>query len=538
MRYLAQASVAALLLAAACKAPQETVSAPEAPAAQPETVAETAPPATPDPASRVALFGDLHVHTGQSFDAFISNVRATPEDAYRYARGEKISTDGGYDVQLDSPLDFLAVTDHGEYMGIMPVMATPGTPLSQTDIAKTIFGPDAENPAVSFQKIGFTIVSGEEIKEIYDRDVIDSAWHKAIEAAEKFNEPGKFTTFAGYEFTAMTPVEESEIPAAANLHRNVIFRGQAPDRLFSTLDSTNPEDLWAWMDEQRTEGRDVMSIPHNSNASNGEMFASETYEGGELTADYAATRMRNEPVMEITQIKGTSEAHPSLSPNDEWANFELYETFIGSAAKSSPHIGDYARTALARGLGLEDAKGFNPFKFGFIGSSDTHIAAGPYMEKHFTGKFPQDGSSAEARHSIPPGGEKTWDEAESAAGVDTPKGILKPSMRRLLAASHYSASGLAGVWADENTREAIFDAIRRKETFGTSGPRMRARMFASFDFDPSMLEDPDLIAKAYATGVPQGSDISGGDGKAPEILAWAMRDPNSYPLQRLQVIKV
>jgi hypothetical protein len=401
MNYLGQASLAALMLAAACTAPQDTASAPDTAASTPETLAETTPAeaAHPTPAGRIALFGDLHVHTGQSFDAFISSVRATPDDAYRFAKGEKITTDGGYDVQLNGPLDFLAVTDHGEYMGIMPAMATPGTALSQTAFAKTVFGPDAENPAQSFQNVGLTIVSGDEIEEIYDRDVIDSAWQRAIDAAERHYEPGKFTTFAGYEFTAMTPVLESEIPAAANLHRNVIFRGEAPARLFSTLDSPNPEDLWSWMDAQRIEGRDVMSIPHNSNASNGEMFASETYEGGELTADYAVTRMRNEPVIEITQIKGTSEVHPSLSPNDEWANFELYETFIGSAAKSSPHIGDYARNALARGLGLADTKGFNPFKFGFIGSSDTHIGAGPFIEEKFWGKFPVDG--ADPQPAIP-----------------------------------------------------------------------------------------------------------------------------------------
>jgi hypothetical protein len=537
MRYLAQASLAALLLAGACKAPQDAVTAPDTTdtaASLVETGGDL--PLAAAPSDRVALFGDLHVHTGQSFDAFISNVRATPEDAYRFAKGEKLRIDAGYEIQLTSPLDFLAVTDHGEYMGIMPSMATPGSALSQTAFAKTVFGPEAENPAQSFQNVGFTIVSGEEIEEIYDRDVIDSAWHRAIDAAERNYEPGKFTTFSGYEFTAMTQVMDSKIPAAANLHRNVIFRGAAPDRLFSTLDSTNPEDLWAWMDAQRIDGLDVMSIPHNSNASNGEMFAAETYEGGALTADYAVTRMRNEPVMEITQIKGTSEAHPSLSPNDEWSNFELYDTFIGSAAKSSPHIGDYARTALARGLGLADTEGFNPYKFGFIGSSDTHIGAGPFIEEKFWGKFPADGASPEARHSIPPDGAKTWDPTEAEASVPA-GGVMKADMRRLLAASQYSASGLAGVWADENTREAIFDAIRRKETFGTSGPRLKARMFASFDFDETILSDPNLVATAYATGVPQGGELSG-TGAAPSILAWAMRDPDSYPLQRLQVVKV
>ncbi|MEZ5953866.1 MAG: DUF3604 domain-containing protein [Hyphomonas sp.] len=533
MKHLALAS-ASLFVLAACGTDTSTDAAKETLAAAEPAVTMDAPA---DPSARVALFGDLHVHTGQSFDAFIANVRATPDDAYRFAKGEKLHIEAGYDIQLESgPLDFLAVTDHGEYMGILPVMATPGSALSQTDFAKSVFGPDAVNPGQSFQNVGITIVTGEEVEEIYDRDVIDSAWGRAIDAANRHYEPGKFTTFAGYEFTAMTQVVEAKTPAAANLHRNVIFRGEAPDRLFSTLDSTNPEDLWDWMDGQRADGRDVMSIPHNSNASNGEMFAMETYEGGALTADYATTRMRNEPVMEITQIKGTSETHPSLSPNDEWAGFELYESFIGSAEKSSPHTGDFARTALGRGLALQGVGGFNPYKFGFIGSSDTHIAAGPFIEEKFWGKFPADGASPEARHSVPPDGAKTWDVAE--VEVNGPIPVGPNDMRRLLAASQYSASGLAGVWADENTREAIFDAIRRKETFGTSGPRIKARMFAGFGFDASLLSDPDLVAKAYAAGVPQGGELSGGDGTAPGILAWAMRDSYSYPLQRLQVVKV
>jgi hypothetical protein len=535
MRVSILAGASALALAAtACGAPDKTQSQASEPEPAPAAIA-TASSTSIDPADRTALFGDLHVHTGQSFDAFISSVRATPDDAYRYAKGEKIITDGGYEIQLDSPLDFLAVTDHGEYLGIMPVMATPGTNLSRTNFAKSVFGPDATNPAQSFHNVGITIVTGEAVDEIYDRDVIDSAWMKNIETAERHNEPGKFTAFSGYEFTAMTEVMDSEVPAAANLHRNVIFRGDAPDRLFSTLDSPNPEDLWAWMDARRAEGLDVISIPHNSNASNGEMFASETYEGGQLTADYAITRMRNEPVIEISQVKGTSEVHPALSPNDEWANFEIYDTLVGSAAKSTPHLGGFARNALARGLGFEETESFNPYKFGFIGSSDTHIGAGSFDEKNFTGKFPQDGSNPEFRHSVPPAGADSWDGVVSLNSL--PPGAVKPSMRRKLSAGKYSASGLAGVWADENTRDAIFDAIRRKETFGTSGPRIKARMFAGYGFDQEMLADPDLVSAAYRTGVPQGGDLVGKQ-QAPSFLAWAIRDPASYPLQRLQVIKV
>jgi hypothetical protein len=506
-------------------------------ACAPNTQITTDPEAsTPPPAistvgispTRNAYFGDVHVHTGNSFDAYIFGVRATPDDAYRFARGDRVRHPAGYDIQLAGPpLDFLAVTDHGEYLGIVPAMNTLSSPLSQTELAKSVFGPDASDPGGSFQRVGFTIVSGDEIEEIYDRSVIDSVWADTVASAERNNEPGRFTAFSGYEFTAMSPVQGDGPPAAANLHRNVIFRGEAPDRLFSTLDSTNPEDLWAWMQGERDAGREVLAIPHNSNASNGEMFALQTYKGSPLTADYAATRLRNEPLVEVTQIKGTSETSPSLSPNDEWADFEQYEYFIGSPVKSTPGAGDFVRTAYQRGLALEETQGFNPYKFGLIGSSDTHIAAATLVEETHWGKFPQDGAGPEARQSVPPDGGMTWD------------GVEEPGERRLLVSSQYSASGLAGVWAESNTRQAIFDAMQRKETFGTSGPRMKVRFFAGMNYAPDMLEAANLLETAYAHGVPMGGQIGKVHGETgPGFLVWAVRDPLSAPLQRAQVIKV
>ncbi len=478
------------------------------------------------PTQKNAYFGDLHIHTTYSFDAFVFGTRRTPDDAYRFAKGEKIKHDGGYEIQLEGPpLDFLAVTDHGEYLGVIPAMATPGHRLSQTETAKSAFGEDATSAQATFQQVGASFVVGEPIEDINDQEHMNSVWAHIVKAAEDHYVPGTFTTFAGYEFTAMRLLDQEAV-AAANLHRNVIFRDKAPDQLFTTLDSINPEDLWKWMDTQRADGKEVLAIPHNSNASNGEMFALQNYAGEPLTQDYAATRKKNEPLVEITQIKGTSDAHPLLSPNDEWADFEKYEQYIGSSAKSTVNAGDFVRQSLARGLVIEDEVGVNPYAFGLIGSSDTHIAAATLVEKNHWGKFPTDGANPEARNSVPPGGAKTWQEAENAAD-------------RLLAGGQYSASGLAGVWAEENTREAIFDAMRRRETFGTSGPRMKVRLFAGSELQPEMISNPDLMTLAYDHGTPMGGTISDeGGAKAPGFIAWAVRDPLSAPLQRLQIIKV
>ncbi|MBU1289214.1 MAG: DUF3604 domain-containing protein [Alphaproteobacteria bacterium] len=510
-------------LALAACAPNSQITANPEPAVAPAEV--SAPAANP---TRNAYFGDVHVHTSNSFDAYIFGVRATPDDAYRFAKGEAIRHPAGYDIKLAGPpLDFLAVTDHGEYLGVVPAMDTPSSPLSQTAIAQSVFGEDASDPGRSFLRVGTTVVTGEAIAEIYDRDLIDSVWAATIDSAERNNQPGKFTAFSGYEFTAMMAVPGKGSQAAANLHRNVIFRGEAPARLFSTLDSTNPEDLWAWMETQRADGRDVLAIPHNSNASNGQMFALQTYKGEPMTAGYATTRMRNEPLVEVSQVKGTSETAPSLSPNDEWADFEQYEFFIGSTIKSTPSAGDFVRPAYKRGLALQETEGFNPFKFGLISSSDTHVAGASLVEEFHWGKTPQDGASPEARRSVPPNGAETWEGADD------------PSTRRQITATQFSSSGLAGVWAEANTREAIFDAMQRKETFGTSGPRMKVRFFAGMDYSADMLESAALLDQAYAGGIPMGGQMDKVSSQTgPGFLVWAMRDPLSAPLQRAQVVKV
>lgn len=475
---------------------------------------------------RNAYFGDLHIHTKNSFDAYIFNVRTTPEDAYRFARGETVKHPSGYDISISGPpLDFLGVTDHGAYMGILPAMDGVDERLSKLPIAKQLYGTDPAIILQAFQLIGGTVRSGKAIEEIYDKEIIGQTWKNTIAAAEKYNEPGVFTTFTAYEYTSTyAPGEGSGSFAGGNLHRNVVFKGSAPDRPFSTLDSTNPEDLWDWMDEQRDAGHESLAIPHNSNVSNSEMFKLKTYAGQPLTKAYAEQRMRNEPLVEITQVKGTSETHPALSPNDEWANFEIYDKLLASNIVSDNRY-SYVRQSVRDGLVMQDQQGFNPFRFGFIGSSDSHVAGGSYAENNFWSKVGVIDGTAVARGSVPPDGKKTWD------GV-----IVADNAKNWF--SRWAASGLAGVWAEENTRESIFAAMRRKETFATSGPRIKLRFFGSFDFQPSILDDPMLVKKAYASGVPMGGDMLADGDAAPAFIAWAMRDPDAAPLQRLQVIKL
>jgi len=411
---------------------------------------------------------------------------------------------------------------------VIAAMRDRNNPISKTKTAKSIFGifgGSREARTQAFIDIGTTIVTGEEIEDIYDRDFIDSAWAENVFAAEKHYQPGEFTTFAAYEFTNMNIIGRiDDNLGAINLHRNVVFRDKAPVRLFTTLDSANPEKLWDWMNALRAEGIESLSIPHNSNASNGKMFAMTTVDGSPLTKAYAENRLKNEPIVEITQVKGTSETHPMLSPEDEFANHELYEILVGFPTESDKVPGSFVRQSLARGIGLEEELGANPYAFGFIGSSDTHVSGPSLSEEEHFGKFSHD-TELSNRGSIPPNGAKTWDNAEA-----------EETDLVFISASQYGASGLAGVWAEANTREDIFDAMANKETFATSGPRIKPRFFAG-NYDPEILTAPDMLEQAYSNGSPMGAKVDAGDG-SPNFLAWASKDPEGYPLQRLQVVKV
>jgi len=483
---------------------------------QPESQTAAAPSKAGEPNPlKNAYFGDLHVHTTYSFDAFIFGTRTTPDDAYRYAKGEAIDHAAGFTMQLaGGPLDFQAVADHAEFIGVFRAMADPSNEISKHPQAAHLTGATTpEESSAVFRGLINLLGPDEQPEEgLLDPNVIRSAWKEIIDAANRHYEPGKFTTFIGYEYTVG--------PDSQNLHRNVIYRGDsAPEIPFSRFDSQNPEDLWAWMDAHRAEGHEAISIPHNSNGSNGQMFRLETFDGKPLDGAYAETRMRNEPIVEVSQVKGTSEVHPLLSPNDEWADFEIFPYMIATTIPSEPR-GSYVREAYMNGLVMEEKGGFNPFRFGLIGSTDTHNSAGTPEEFNYHSKVGIMDATPQLRGSV-----KLAMPREDGGEYNNVYYHL------------WGASGLAGVWAEENTRESIFDAMRSKETFATSGPRIRIRFFAGYDFDDGLLTDDDMIAEAYENGVPMGGDlVAEGDG-SPSFLAWATRDANSAPLQRLQIVK-
>ncbi len=482
-----------------------------------------------------AYFGDLHVHTGNSFDSYIFYNRTTPDDAYKYAKGAAISHPLKYKLNLTTPaLDFLAVTDHAEYLGILRAMNESDHRVSKAPGAEDMFSLSQDKITAAFAKMGQSVRSGVAYKDFYDAQIVKTTWHRTQEVADKHYEPGKFTTFKAYEYTAMRTnmdvnasnsigASEQTI-AGGNLHRNVIFKDTAPEDVFGSLDSINPEDLWDWMDNNRERGFDVMSIPHNSNVSDGEMFSLTQYNGAPIDKAYSEKRMRNEPIVEIAQVKGTSETHPSISPHDEWADFELYEYLLASNIKSKIS-GGFVREALANGIGMDNASKNNPYKFGLIGSTDTHVAAGSYDEDYYWSKIGILDGTKVRRASVPGYFKKTWE------GVEVDPDVQATFM-------NWGASGLAGIWAPANTREDLFATMKTRETFATTGTRIRVRFFAGYAYAENILSDPKLLEKAYAQGVPMGGALQHRADQQPKLIAWAMRDPYATPLQRLQIIKV
>lgn len=463
-----------------------------------------------------AYFGDLHLHTRNSFDAYIFNVRASPDEAYAYAKGGTIKHATGLDMKMNSgPLDFLAVTDHSEYLGVLPAIDTPGDPYAAVPYAKDLFSTDTVKVNTAFRRFGDAVRTGKRMEEFSDLRTVKSAWHDIIESAKKNYEPGKFTTLIGYEFTSA--------PDGRNLHRNVIFSGDtAPELPFTALESQNPEELWKWMDQQRAAGFEALSISHNANGSDGTMYERTKWDGSPVDRAWAELRARNEPLAEITQVKGTSETHPLLSPNDEFAGFEIMEWYIGSTTPVTKFDGGYVREAMKDGLELERQTGANPYKFGLVGASDTHNAAGSYEEDNYLSKVGIQDATPQRRGSAPPDG-KTWANYKPADNVAR--------------FATWGASGLTGVWAQENTREEIYGALKRKETFATTGPRIRVRFFAGYGIGSQALTSDAGVKNAYDNGVAMGADLVGkADGK-PDFLVMAMRDAHSAPLQRLQIVK-
>jgi hypothetical protein len=469
------------------------------------------------------LFGDTHLHTGFSMDAGAFGARLTPIDAYRFAHGEEVTSNSGQPVKLSRPLDFLVVADHSDGMGFFPLLMGGDPELLATpqgrkwyDQIKGGQGADAAmDIIVSFGQgkmpKGFPLPGTRSYR---------SAWQKTIEAAEKYNDPGRFTAFIGFEWTSNT--------GGNNLHRNILFReGGAkaglvePYTTLKPLGSDNPEDLWRWLaaTEEKT-GSEVLAIAHNGNLSNGNMFPIIEAFGKKIDRNYAETRARWEPLYEMTQTKGTGEAHPYLSPNDEFANFEIWDksNLDGSVPKTKDMLEfEYARSALKNGLMLEATLGSNPYKFGMIGSSDAHTGLSAVEEDNFFGKTAPQEPSPERMTKVFIKNAKT-----GVTVMDWEVG----------------ASGYAAVWANENTRASIFDAMKRRETYATTGPRMVVRFFGGWDFESSDAHNRMPAAIGYAKGVPMGGDLDNAPkDKSPTFIAAALKDPFGANLDRIQIIK-
>ena len=504
---------------------------------------------------RNLYFGDLHVHTKYSFDAYLLGTNVTPEMSYRFAKGETISN-GVRDMTLAEPLDFYAVTDHAILLGMANLWADPTSDVGRHPKAKPYHNlnrPENLSPESAFNRFllfndirgdsgGFPRERGSILDVIraffaqnfifasaaYDHEEHLSAWKKIMEAAEEHNDPGKFTTFNAYEWTV-----RNQEPESASYHRNVIFKSsKAPKRPFSSFDSNNPEELWNWMDGLRSDGLDSLAIPHNPNGSNGQVFKKYKFDGNPIDKDYSVQRMRNEPIVEITQIKGTSETHPRLSPNDKWANFEIVNSRKGKRTAYSEPDGSYVRQGLQKGLALEHEERGNPFKIGFIGSTDTHNGAYIFDESDNVGTAAIL-TSPEVRGSIPiPNETLTEDIKNSDFIVEEEQGFYSGGET-----ISNSVGGLAAVWAKANTRDSIFEALSNKETYATSGTRIRLRFFAGENLTNLDLNDEEFISKIYENGVPMGSDLILTGLKKPSFIIWAQRDKNSAPLQRIQIIK-
>ncbi len=464
------------------------------------------------------LFGDTHLHTNLSPDAGLIGTTLRVEDAYRFARGEKIISNTGQPVQLIRPLDFLVVTDHAEYIGLAPMIQEANPLLLADPYGKWLyerFNAGTEGRQEAFRSIINDGATG--TNQFSNPDIARTIWQYFVETAETFNQPGRFTAMTGFEW--------SSFPKGNNLHRVVVFRDGADKTSqtvpFSLFDSQDPEGLWKYLAGYEDKvGGQAIAIPHNGNLSNGLMFAEKTLSGKKLDRAYAETRMRWEPIIEVTQIKGDGETHPFLSADDEFADFETWDVgnMGGLRAKENWMLKyEYARSALKLGLKLDQEIGANPYKFGLSAATDSHTGLATSREANFFGKYAhtEPSPNRHGREVIP---------AED------------PSLR--IYTSQEVASGLTAVWARENTRAEIFDAMKRKEVYGTTGTRMTVRVFAGWDFKAEEVTRPDFIDQGYTRGVPMGGDLSKApSGKAPTFVIRALRDPDGANLDRAQIIK-
>jgi len=471
-------------------------------------------------------WGDTHLHTGMSMDAGAFGARLGPEDAYRFARGEEMTSSTGLQVKLSRPLDFLVVADHSDNMGFFPRLFAGEPQMLADPTGRRWYDLVQEGGQSGVQAAVEIIVAfsqgtfPEALASLPGSDAYRSAWDQAVAAAEKYDDPGRFTAFIGYEWTSNTN--------GNNLHRVLIYRDggdrggvMEPYTTLAPLGSDNPRDLWKWMQryQDKTGGR-VLAIAHNGNLSNGIMFPIvESFTGKRVDREYAQERARWEPLYEVTQIKGDGETHPFLSPNDEFADYETWDqgNLDLSVLKEKDMLQyEYARSALSLGLLLEQELGVNPYKFGMIGSTDSHTGLSTAEEENFFGK-----------HSGCEPNPERWSHPMAKVGDAEYTGWSMVS------------SGLAAVWATENTRAALFDAMMRKETYATTGPRMIVRFFGGWDFTPADARTRLPANIGYLKGVPMGGDLRAAPaGKSPTFLVAALKDPLSGNLDRIQIVKV
>lgn len=465
------------------------------------------------------LWGEIHLHTSWSPDAIAAETRVSPDDALRYAKGEEITSSTGQKVRLSRPYDFMMVADHSDALGIMAGVLA-GEPAFMADPKLKEWNKGMNEGGDAAAKVVIEMITlqgqGKLPEAVTDTDTQFDMWRKMTGIVEGHDDPGTFTALIGYEWT-------SNYGGGNNLHRNVVYRdGKVKAdmvRPLTTFDTELPNELWDWMAmyEDKTGGK-VLAVPHNGNLSNGLMFATETPDGKPIDAAWAEDRARFEPLIEVTQSKGTSEQHPSLAPSDEFANFEIWDKGNLNVVPKEPGMieFEYARQALKRGLKLEDELGTNPFKFGLLGSTDDHTGVSSAEENNFFGKFP----------ASEPGPERSTGNAFDFEG-------------RTIKDWQLGASGLTAVWAPENTRASIWDTMKRKEVYGTTGTRIGVRFFGGWDFVPGDAHRRDPGAVGYGKGVPMGGDLppAPADSTAPSFLVAALKDPLSGNLDRIQIIK-
>ncbi len=463
------------------------------------------------------LWGDTHLHTAISVDAGTMN-RIGQEDAFRFARGEEIATTYGLRAKLSRPLDFLVISDHAEMYGLMPQLLSGDPEILATEKGRKWYDALKSGDNDKVFATAMEIVASLSTKEapIKNEKAVRNAWEAYTALADKYNDPGRFSAIIGFEYTTM---------GGNNLHRNVLFRGNSSvaNRTlpYSQFDSQNPEDLWTYLaDFEKRTGGEVLAIPHNGNLSNGRMFSVETFDGKPYSKELALMRAQFEPIIEVTQIKGDSEAHPALSPSDEFADYEKWDkaNLNGTEVKKPEmYQYEYAREGLKNGLLLKRRLGVNPFKFGMIGSTDAHTSLAAVEEENFFGK-----------HSGVEPGPHRWEHVV----------IESPDPKYTVKGWQQAAAGYAGVWATENTRAAIFDAMKRKETYATTGPRMVVRFFGGWDFTADDAQSRLPAGVGYAKGVPMGGELpKAAAGKAPNFLVAALKDSYSGNLDRIQIVK-